>query len=280
MVLGFGTSLSGLSYTVTSDEISPTVAQLNKAPAPPAAIADQYLNVPAAFRPLTALARKVTASAATPYGKAIALQQWFTQRGGFSYSLNATEPANASGLSHFLTVSKRGYCQQFAFAMAVLARLLGIPSRVAVGFTSGTSTGIGTWTVRTSDAHAWPELYFQGAGWLRFEPTPAGSGGQGTAVPPSYSVPQAAGGGTGQASAPLSSQANTGSAGSNGGSSTLNPQARGLTGERFRLDRGHRHRRVPGGAGGHRGARRGGRRGDRAVGQPVPAAAEPAAPDR
>ena len=230
MMLGFGTSLSGLSYTVTSDEISPTVAQLNEAPAAPAAIADQYLNVPAAFRPLTALARKVTASADTPYGKAIALQQWFTQRGGFSYSLNATEPANASGLSHFLTVSKRGYCQQFAFAMAVLARLLGIPSRVAVGFTSGTPTGIGTWTVRTSDAHAWPELYFQGAGWLRFEPTPAGSGGQGTAVPPSYSVPQAAGGGTSQAFTPLPSQANTGSTGSNGGSSTLNPHARGLTG--------------------------------------------------
>ena len=230
MVLGFGTSLSGLSYTVTSDEISPTVAQLDKAPAPPAAIADQYLNVPAAFRPLAALARKVTASAATPYGKAIALQQWFTQRGGFRYSLNATEPANASGLSHFLTVSKRGYCQQFAFAMAVLARLLGIPSRVAVGFTSGTPTGIGTWTVRTSDAHAWPELYFQGAGWLRFEPTPAGSGGQGTAVPPGYSVPQAAGGGTSQASGTLPGQANTGSTGSNGGSSSLNPQARGLTG--------------------------------------------------
>jgi TgpA N-terminal domain/Transglutaminase-like superfamily len=230
MVLGFGTSLSGLSYTVTSDEITPTAAQLNKAPPPPATIVDQYLNVPAAFRPLAALARKVTAGAATPYGKAIALQQWFTQRGGFTYSLNATEPANASGLSHFLTVSKRGYCQQFAFAMAVLARLLGIPSRVAVGFTSGTSTGIGTWAVRTSDAHAWPELYFQGSGWLRFEPTPAGSGGQGTAIPPSYSVPQTSGGGTSQSLSPLPNEGNAGSTGSNGGSSSLNPHARGLTG--------------------------------------------------
>ena len=188
MVVGFDTSLSGLGYTVTSDDIDPTVQQLTRAPAPPAAIADEYLNVPSAFRSLTALARKVTANAATPYAKAIALQNWFADSGQFSYSLSATEPPDASGLSHFLTVSRRGYCQQFAFAMAVLARLLGIPSRVAIGFTAGSQTGINTWEVKTSDAHAWPELYFQGAGWLRFEPTPTGSAGQGTATPPTYTV--------------------------------------------------------------------------------------------
>ena len=229
MVLGYGTPLAGLTYTVTSDDVSPSTEQLNKAPAPSAAIADEYLNVPGAFRPLTALAKRVTSRAATPYGKAIALQQWFTQSGGFSYSLSATEPPDATGLSHFLTVSKRGYCQQFAFAMAVLARLLGIPSQVAVGFTAGSPTGIGTWSVKTSDAHAWPELYFQGAGWLRFEPTPSGSGGQGTAIPPSYTVPQTTGGGPSQ-SVPLPDQQNLGSTGANGGGSGLNPHARGLTG--------------------------------------------------
>ena len=229
MVLGFGTALSGLAYTVTSEEISPSTDQLNKAPAPPAAIADEYLNVPAAFRPLTALARKVTSHATTPYAKAIALQQWFTQSGGFTYSLNATEPPDATGLSHFLTVSRRGYCQQFAFAMAVLARLLGIPARVAVGFTSGSPTGINTWTVKTSDAHAWPELYFQGAGWLRFEPTPSGSGGQGTAIPPTYTVPQTSGTGVSPSFSTVPGAPNTGSSGS-GNSSGLNPHARGLTG--------------------------------------------------
>ena len=230
MVLGLGASLSGLTYTVTSDEISPTVAQLGKAPAPPTAIADQYLNVPAAFRPLTGLAKKVTSGAPTRYGKAIALQQWFTTRGGFRYSLNATEPPNASGLSHFLTVSKRGYCQQFAFAMAVLARLLGIPSRVAVGFTAGTPTGIGTWTVKTSDAHAWPELYFQGAGWLRFEPTPSGSAGQGTAIPPTYTVPQTSDGTGGQVPDAIPGTQNDTSPGGTTGNAGLNPHARGLTG--------------------------------------------------
>ncbi len=216
MVVGFDTSLSGLSYTVTSDDIDPTVQQLARAPAPPAAITDEYLNVPSAFRSLTALARKVTANAATPDAKAIALQNWFADSGRFTYSLSATEPPDASGLSHFLTVSRRGYCQQFAFAMAVLARLLGIPSRVGIGFTAGTPTGIGTWEVKTSDAHAWPELYFQGAGWLRFEPTPAGSAGQGTATPPTYTISPANPAGS-SGTSPAVSQPGTGTSGTKGG---------------------------------------------------------------
>jgi transglutaminase-like putative cysteine protease len=217
MVVGFDTSLSGLSYTVTSDDIDPTVQQLARAPAPPAAITDEYLNVPPAFRSLTALARKVTANAATPYAKAIALQNWFADSGRFTYSLSATEPPDASGLSHFLTVSRRGYCQQFAFAMAVLARLLGIPSRVAIGFTAGTPTGIGTWEVKTSDAHAWPELYFQGAGWLRFEPTPTGSAGQGTATPPTYTISPTNPATGSSATSPAASQPGTGTSGTKGG---------------------------------------------------------------
>jgi transglutaminase-like putative cysteine protease len=193
MVYGIGTALSDLSYTVNSNDVDPSGQQLSKAPAPPAAIAGEYLSVPASFRSLTTLTDRVTRNAATAYDKAIALQQWFTQSGGFSYSLNTAVPSSAAGLTRFLTVTKRGYCQQFAFAMAVMARLLGIPSRVAVGFTAGTPTGVNTWVVKTSDAHAWPELYFQGAGWLRFEPTPSGVAGQGTATPPTYSVPVVSG---------------------------------------------------------------------------------------
>jgi hypothetical protein len=77
--------------------------------------------------------------------------------------------------------------------MAVLARLEGIPSRVVVGYTQGSFSGSDNWQVKTSDAHAWPELFFPGAGWLRFEPTPPDSTGQqpgqATAVPPPYSTP-------------------------------------------------------------------------------------------
>jgi hypothetical protein len=193
MVFGFNNSLSGLSYSVTSQDVEPTAQQLAQAGSPPATIKSDDLAVPAAFKPLTALADKVTKNATTSYAKAVALQNWFTDTGNFTYSLNVREPVNATGLTHFLTVTKKGYCQQFAFAMAVLARLLGIPSRVAIGFTPGTATGVlNSFQVKTSDAHAWPELYFQGLGWMRFEPTPSGSGGQGTAVPPTYTIPQIA----------------------------------------------------------------------------------------
>ncbi len=227
MVFGFNNPLSGLSYTVTSQDVEPTAGQLARTGTPPAAITSQFLTVPAPFKSLTALAQKVTKSATTPYARALALQNWFTETGGFNYSVNVNEPADAAGLTHFLTVSKRGYCQQFAFAMAVLARLLGIPSRVAVGFTPGTATGqANTYQVRTSDAHAWPELYFQGLGWLRFEPTPSGSGGQGTAVPPTYTVPQISSNGTGSASAGTSTPAGSGSSSSTKPGVELGQEAR------------------------------------------------------
>ena len=119
----------------------------------------------------------------------MALQRWFAQSGKFTYSLTVREPNTAKALINFLTKDRRGYCQQFAFAMAVLARLLAIPSRVAVGYTEGSLIGHDRWNVRTSDAHAWPELYFQGAGWLRFEPTPSGAEGQATARQPAYTLP-------------------------------------------------------------------------------------------
>ena len=226
MVFTYGTSLAGLTYTVKSEDLDPTAQQLDKAPAPPAAIADEDMSVPAAYRALKPLAARITRHATTPYEKAVALQQWFTSTGGFSYNLNVTEPNTAAGLAKFLTVTKRGYCQQFAFAMAVLSRLLGIPARVAVGFTNGTATGTNTWVVKTSDAHAWPELYFQGAGWLRFEPTPSGVGGQGTASPPTYSIPATLGVPGNQTPATGSGSSGTGSTGTNNGNTSISQQIR------------------------------------------------------
>ena len=189
MTFSQSTSLSGLSYSVTSKEPAPTADQLQQAPAPPAAIARDDIAVPAAYFPLLTLARQITRGQTSSYGKAVALQRWFTTGGRFSYSLDVGPLNSSSALAQFLTITRRGYCQQFAFAMAALARLLGIPSRVAVGYTPGTYLGNGRWQVKTTDAHAWPELYFQGAGWLRFEPTPAGSGGQDTAFQPAYTYP-------------------------------------------------------------------------------------------
>jgi transglutaminase-like putative cysteine protease len=70
-----------------------------------------------------------------------------------------------------LLVDNKGYCEQFATAMAMMAREVGIPSRVAVGFLPGEKKG-NVWEVSIKDMHAWPELYFSGFGWVRFEPTP------------------------------------------------------------------------------------------------------------
>jgi hypothetical protein len=68
---------------------------------------------------------------------------------------------------------RSGYCEQFATTMAAMARHLGIPARVALGFTSGDLQGDGSYLIRARDMHAWPELYFEGVGWVPFEPTPA-----------------------------------------------------------------------------------------------------------
>jgi transglutaminase-like putative cysteine protease len=196
------TALAGLRYSVTSSDVEPSPQQLRQAPAPPAAERG-YLTVPQPFERLLPLARRVTAGQGTAYGRAVALQQWFTKPGNFTYALTPSLPPDANALINFVTKSRRGYCQQFAFAMAVMARLLGIPSRVVVGYTQGVYQGNGIWEVRTSDAHAWPELYFAPAGWLRFEPTPTGSPGQATASAPAYSFPPA--GSTAPAPQPTSS---------------------------------------------------------------------------
>ena len=184
-----GAGLAGRHYTVIGKNVEPTPQQLRRAGVPPASVGD--LAVPTAFDHLKALAQEITRGRTSAYGKAVALQAWFHRH--FRYSLTTGLGTGASALTQFLTVTRTGSCQQFAFGMAVLARLLGIPSRVAIGFTQGTLAGNATWQVKTSDAHAWPELYFNGAGWLTFEPTPpspGGPAGQGTAIVPPYSDPQ------------------------------------------------------------------------------------------
>ena len=189
------TPLAGLHYSVTSRDIDPAPQQLRQAPAPSPS-EQTYLIVPPQYQRLLPLTKRITAGQNDAYSKAVALQEWFTQAGRFTYSLDVPQPQGAAGLDNFLTKSQRGYCQQFAFAMAVMARLLGIPSRVVVGYTQGIPQGDDRWLVKTSDAHAWPELYFKGAGWLRFEPTPISSSeqnGQATASAPAYSVPPLSG---------------------------------------------------------------------------------------
>lgn len=121
-------------------------------------------------RPMYDVARRVVAGARTPYAVVLALESWLRQTGGFSYDESPPRGQGAP-LVAFVTQTKAGYCQHFAGAMAAMLRLLGIPARVAVGFTSGTQDD-GTWVVTDHDAHAWVEVWFAGIGWVPFDPTP------------------------------------------------------------------------------------------------------------
>ena len=163
MVFAEHAQLSGLTYTATSDDVEPSLSQLEAAKPPKPGIVSQYLPFSSPDRKeLLALAQRITAGAASPYQKALLLKNWFLTGGGFTYSLHVKEPAGPAALVSFLTKTKSGDCQQFAFAMASLARLLGIPSRIAVGYTAGLHQANGTWKVTQADAHAWPEFYFSG----------------------------------------------------------------------------------------------------------------------
>jgi hypothetical protein len=122
----------------------------------------------------------------TPFEAALAIQDYL-RSSEFRYNLNV--PSLASGgnqLRRFLTEVREGYCEQFAIAMAMMAREVGIPSRVAVGFTSGEIVDKNYEQVTTHDAHAWPELWFPRAGWTPFEPTPRSDG---TVTLPIYTTP-------------------------------------------------------------------------------------------
>ena len=160
----------GLSYSVESVLPRYDVARLRAADAPPTGdLAERHLALPADFpAELADQARSITAGASTRYDQAIALQNWFR---GFTYDLSFRAGQSQSAMQDFLA-QRRGYCEQFAGTYAAFARVLGLPSRVAVGFTQGERRDDGRYYVQGKHAHAWPEIYFDGVGWVPFEPTP------------------------------------------------------------------------------------------------------------
>lgn len=173
----------GLTYSMTGIKPRPTAQLLATAGAISGTVPGRFIEVPSSVPAIVGnTARQVTRDVATRFEKAVALQQFFRRTGGFTYSLDAPAGNGSDTLESFLTEGpdgRIGYCEQFASAMAVMARTLGIPARVAVGFlepelVESREGGSQTWVYSTHDLHAWPELYFEGAGWIRFEPTPGG----------------------------------------------------------------------------------------------------------
>lgn len=188
-VIGSNTSTRGLEYEVlvSPRDLSAENLRADAAGRPAGALTD-YLAVPATEHEadIRALATEVTADATTAYDQALALQQYLRSAQNFAYDTDLAAPQTTDPVWDFLT-SRRGYCVQFATAMTLMARMVGIPARMAVGFLPGRADDEvpGRYVVTARQAHTWPELYFADAGWVRFEPTPARQ----TGAPPLYADP-------------------------------------------------------------------------------------------
>ena len=171
------TTTAGLDYSAVGQSVRASTEALVSAPPPSRRIFVDGTRLPDEVPPgLEELAREVTEGAQSSFERAVMLQQWFRRDGGFVYSVERSEEGNGlEQLERFLGTgegSRVGYCEQFSAAMALMARSIDLPARVAVGFLRPDRSG-SEWVYSTHDLHAWPEIYIQGAGWLRFEPTPA-----------------------------------------------------------------------------------------------------------
>ncbi|WP_227133011.1 transglutaminase domain-containing protein [Halorubellus salinus] len=161
------------SFTVTAVRPTRDASVLSKSGYDyPSAIERTYLGVDDNVSDrVVDLADEVTADATNPYAEAKAIEAWL--EANKEYSLNATTDPSRPVTRQFLFEMDAGYCQYFASSMAVMLRSQGIPARYVVGYAPGTQIGEETYAVTGSKAHAWVEAYFEGVGWVRFDPTPA-----------------------------------------------------------------------------------------------------------
>ncbi|GAA5167961.1 hypothetical protein GCM10023321_61390 [Pseudonocardia eucalypti] len=142
-----------------------------------------YLDTGGADQRIVRLAQSVARQARNPFERVIAINRFFLDpANGFRYDINSPAGNNSQQLIEFLEHSKTGYCEQYASAMAIMLRAVGVPSRVAVGFALGEPVDDYR-PVSSADAHAWVESYFPGVGWLMFDPTPRSDG---RAIIPDY----------------------------------------------------------------------------------------------
>ncbi len=167
---------SGLRYSVYSDVSSPDERVLRLAPD-----ADReddelapYLALPADLPPRVAeLARQITRDAHGPWQKARAISDYLAR---YKYTLDLKRDERYEPLEDFLFVQKAGHCEYFASALAVLLRVVGVPTRSVNGFLGGEWNSYGHYlAVRQGDAHSWVEVWIDGAGWVTMDPTPPGA---------------------------------------------------------------------------------------------------------
>jgi hypothetical protein len=166
----------GATYTIQSVYPTPTALQLATTSVGSASQYPDETKLPGAIpREITDLAERWTRNDRSAFDRVMSIQRHLTDPAVYSYDQTVRYPSTMQGLADFLTKRQSGFCQQFASAMAVMLRSLGIPARVAMGYGAGNLVGDNTWGVMTTDLHAWVEVPFQGYGWLPFEPTPGKS---------------------------------------------------------------------------------------------------------
>ncbi|MET0735701.1 MAG: DUF3488 and transglutaminase-like domain-containing protein [Microbacterium sp.] len=198
-------STQGQTYEIVSNVPRPTLEQIRARPAETREEREETTALPEGLPPIVGeLAAEVTAGTTNDYDALVELQRWF--RGGdFRYSLSAPveegfDGTGAEAVAQFLDV-KKGYCIHFASAFALMARTLGMPTRIVVGYLPGIATqdtidGEVVYSVPSSLLHSWPEVFFEGIGWVGFEPT------NGLGTPTSFLPASAAAGQLGNPDAP------------------------------------------------------------------------------
>jgi protein-glutamine gamma-glutamyltransferase len=162
-------------YQATSDIATPSADQLRSAGEEyPPPLATHYRQLPRLDPRISLLAQEITGGASNNYDRALLLETYL--RTHYSYTLQLSRRTPQDPLAEFLFERKQGHCEYFASSMAVLLRIVGIPSRVVNGFQTGEFNDVSAeYIVRASDAHSWVEAYFPGSGWVSFDPTPGGA---------------------------------------------------------------------------------------------------------
>jgi transglutaminase-like putative cysteine protease len=142
--------------------------------APPRGDPAHWLALPPLSPGIAELAREITAGAEDDAGRAARLEAWLRQNGRYTDVPPRLDPDDLrSPVEVFLERGVAGHCEYFATAMVVLARSLGLPARLVNGFAGGRANAFGDFvTLTRADAHAWVELHFERAGWVRYDPTP------------------------------------------------------------------------------------------------------------
>ncbi|MBN2550984.1 MAG: transglutaminase domain-containing protein [Anaerolineales bacterium] len=163
----------GEIYRAQASISNATVLQLKSAGIEyPDWITARYLKLPGTITARTyQLAEQITAGLENPYEKTVAITEYLRKNITYITTLDRNPPSNQEVIDWFLFDYRQGFCNYYATAEVVLLRAVGIPARWAVGYAEGEKTESGSYAVRQRDAHAWPEVYFPGYGWVEFEPT-------------------------------------------------------------------------------------------------------------